>query len=85
MLKLGGHINSDLRQLIKGEVHRLSQMLHGTKGSHLLSPYQAQVARRGGRCPIPRNIQHQVGWGSVQPDLVEGVPAHCRGFGLDDL
>ena len=23
--------------------------------------------------------------GSQQPDLVENVPAHCRGLGLDDL
>jgi len=41
----------------------------------------AQVAQRGGRCPIPG----QVGRGSEQPDLVEDVPAHCRGLGLDDL
>ncbi|KAK4822678.1 hypothetical protein QYF61_019547 [Mycteria americana] len=40
---------------------------------------------RGGRCPIPGNIQGQVGRGSEQPDLVEDVPAHCRGVGLDDL
>ena len=45
----------------------------------------AQVPQRGGRCPIPGNIQGQVGWGSEQPGLVEGVPAHCRGVGLDDL
>ncbi|KAK4822058.1 hypothetical protein QYF61_008867, partial [Mycteria americana] len=38
----------------------------------------AQVAQRGGRCPIPGNIQGQVGWGSEQPDLVEDVPAYCR-------
>ena len=44
-----------------------------------------QVAQRGGRCPIPGKIQGQVGWGSEQPDLVEDVPAHCRGVRLDDL
>lgn len=33
----------------------------------------------------PGNIQNQVGRGSEQPDLVEGVPAHCRGIGLGDL
>ena len=38
-----------------------------------------QVAQRGGRCPIPGNIQGQFGLGSEQPDLVEDVPAHCRG------
>ena len=45
----------------------------------------AQVAQRGGRCPIPGNIQGQVGRGFEQPDRVEDVPAHCRGVGLDDL
>jgi len=44
-----------------------------------------QVAHRGGGCPIPGNIQGQAEWGSEQPDLVEGVPAHCRGAGQDDL
>jgi len=45
----------------------------------------AQVAQRGGGCPIPGNIQGQAGRGSEQPGLVEDVPAHCRGVGLDDL
>ncbi len=45
----------------------------------------AQVAQRGGGCPIPGNIQGQVGRGSEQPDLVGDVPAPCRGVGLDDL
>jgi len=36
----------------------------------------AQIAPRGGRCPIPGNIQGQVGRGSEQPDRVEDVPAH---------
>jgi len=45
----------------------------------------AQVAQRGGICPIPANIQGHAGWGSEQPDLVEDVPAYCRGVGLDDL
>lgn len=31
-------------------------------------------------CPIHANIQVQVGRGSDQPDLVEGVPASCRGL-----
>jgi len=39
----------------------------------------AQVAQRGGRCPIPGNIQGQAGQGSEQPDPVEDVPAHCGG------
>jgi len=32
-----------------------------------------------------RMVQDQVGQGSEQPDLVSGVPARCRGVGLDDL
>jgi len=44
-----------------------------------------QVSQRGGRCAIPGNIQGQVGQGFEQPDLVVGVPAHCRRVGLDDL
>jgi len=38
-----------------------------------------QIAQKGSRCPVPGNIQGQVGWGSEQPDLVEDVHAHCRG------
>jgi len=44
-----------------------------------------RVAQRGGSCPIPGNIPGQVGQGSEQPDLVEDVPAHCKGVGLDDF
>lgn len=35
-----------------------------------------EAAQRGGRCPIPGNIQGQAGHGSQQPDLVEDVPAY---------
>jgi len=42
----------------------------------------AQVAQRGGRCPIPGNIQGQAGQGSEKR---EDVPTHGRGVGLDDL
>jgi len=38
-----------------------------------------QVAQIGGRCPIPGNIEGQVGRGSEQLDLVIDVPACCRG------
>jgi len=44
-----------------------------------------QVAQRGGKCPSPGNVQGQAGWGSEKFDLVEDVPAHCRGIELDDL
>lgn len=43
------------------------------------------VAQRGGRCPIPGNIQGQMGQDSEVPDLVEDVPAHCRGVEPDGL
>jgi len=35
--------------------------------------------------PHPGNIQDHIGQGSEQPDIVSGVPARCRGVGLDDL
>ena len=41
----------------------------------------AQDAQRGGRCPVPGDIQDQAGWGSEHPDPVEAVPARCRGVG----
>jgi len=44
-----------------------------------------QVSQSSGGCPIPGNIQGQAGWGSKQSHLVEDVPAHFRGVGLDDL
>jgi len=34
---------------------------------------------------IPGNIQGRVGQGSEQPGLVEDVPAHGSGVGLDGL
>ena len=42
-----------------------------------------RVTQRGGRCSTSGSIQGQVGWGSKQPDLVDDVPAHCRGVGLE--
>ena len=44
-----------------------------------------RVAQRGGGGAIPGNIQDHVGQVSEQPDLVSGVPAHCKGVGLHDL
>jgi len=44
-----------------------------------------QVGQRGGRCPIPGNIQGWVGQGSELPDLVKSVPAHHREVGLAEL
>ena len=45
----------------------------------------AQVAQRGGRCPIPGTTPDQAGQGSEHPDLVEDIPAPCRRVGPDDL
>jgi len=39
-----------------------------------------EVVQRGGRCPIPGDVQSQVRRGSERPGLVEGVPAHGRGL-----
>jgi len=44
-----------------------------------------QIAQRSSGGPIPGNTQGHVGWGSEQPGLVEDVPAHSRGVGLQDL
>lgn len=35
--------------------------------------------------PVLGNIQDQVGWVSEEPDLIEHVPAPCRGIGLDKV
>ena len=43
-----------------------------------------QVAQGGCGCPIPGGIQGQAGYGSGQPGLVVGDPAHSRGLKLDD-
>lgn len=37
-----------------------------------------QVPQRGGRFLNSGNIQGQLRWSSVQPNLVEGVPAQVR-------
>ena len=37
-----------------------------------------RVIQRGSGCFVP-------GWGSEQLDQAVGVPAHCRGDGLDGL
>ena len=44
-----------------------------------------RVAHASSGGPIPGKIQGQVGRGSEQPDLVEDIPAHCRGGGLEEL
>ena len=60
---------------------RYKEEIFYTEGGETL----ARVAQRGCRCPIPGNIPGQIGRGSEHPDLVEDVPGHCRGVGLDDL
>jgi len=44
-----------------------------------------QIAQRCSGGHTPGNIQGQVEWGSEQPGLVEDIPAHCRGLGLNVL
>lgn len=38
-----------------------------------------RVPQRSCGCPILGSVQRQVGWGSEQPGLLEGIPAHGRG------
>lgn len=40
-----------------------------------------QVDQADCGCPIPGNVQDQVGLGPGQPGLVGGVPAHGREIG----
>lgn len=47
--------------------------------------YTEVVAQRGGGSPVPGDIQDQAAWGSEQPDLVVGVPVHCREVGPGGL
>jgi len=51
-------------------------MLHSEGGEAL-----AQVAQRSCGCPIPGDVQGQVGWGTGQLDLVGGTTAYDRGVG----
>ena len=52
-----------------------------TKGGEAL----AQVAQRGGGCPVPGDAQGQAGRGSEHLDPAVGVPVHCRGVGPGGL
>ena len=47
--------------------------------------HRQQVANRSCGCPIIGSVQDQVGQAFEQPDLVEAVPTHGKGVGLDDL
>jgi len=40
----------------------------------------AQSAQRSCGCPLPGNVQGQVGQGLEHPELVESVPAHGGGL-----
>jgi len=51
-------------KLKEGRFRQYMEEVFYNEGGETLS----QVAQRGGRCPIPGNIQGQVGWGSEQPD-----------------
>lgn len=45
----------------------------------------SELLRESCGCSIPGFVQDQVGWGFEQPGLLEGVPAHVSGVGLDHL
>ena len=53
--------------------------------STLKSKQVKYIAQRGGRNPVPGDIQGQARWGSEQSYLAVGVPVHCREDGPDDL
>ena len=55
-------------------------MFH-SKGNEAL----AVLPREVGDAPCLRGAQGQVGWGTGQPGLVIGSPAHSRGLELDDI
>jgi len=65
---------------LTGYINKTVELKSSQEGDETLS----QVAQRGDGCPIPGNIQGQVGQGSEQPGLVEDVPAYCSGVRLDD-
>ena len=68
-------VNLDIREKLDSkEQFRYKEDIFYSEGGETL----AQVAWGGGRCPIPGNIQGQVGWGAEQPDPVEDFPACCR-------
>jgi len=46
---------------------------------------QEQASQRGCGCHISGGAQGQVGWGTGQPGLGIGSPAHSRGLELGDL
>lgn len=43
----------------------------------------AQVAQRGGECPVRRHIQGWEGGRSKQPEQAVDISVHFRGVGLD--
>jgi len=59
--------------------HNLQSVFH-TEGADALE----QVAQGGCGFPIPGGTQGQSGFGSGQPGLAVGDPAHSRGLKLDD-
>ena len=44
-----------------------------------------RLPREAENAPFPGNVQGQIGRGFEQLGLVDGVPAHGRGVGTDDL
>ena len=59
---------------VKDNISHSNELTFQTKDGE--TPEQAAQGSCG--CPIPGSVQGQAGWGSEQPGLVEGVPAHGR-------
>ena len=51
---------------------------------HVEGEVQEQVDWRGCWCPIPGDVQGQVGWKPGQPDLLLDLAAGNPAFGVDD-
>jgi len=60
---------------------RYKKEIHYCEGGKALD----EVAQRSCGCPLPGSVQGQVGSGSEEPGLVEGVPAYGRELELDGL
>jgi len=70
------------------EITSVYEINHLNTGSvhHLVKKItDFNTSQRGSGGLIPGNIQGRDGRCSEQPGLVEDVPAHCSGVGLDNL
>ena len=75
------HVGEDWKKEIL--IRFLQKWIEHLNGLLIFWLWMSRVTQRGGGCPIPGDIQGQVGWGSEQPALAVGVAVHCRGVGLE--